>query len=212
MVEQGRMIVIPQSPARRACGDLSCGHGKISIKSPKFADVTLLMGVLAMLSLTGCVRRRLTVRTNPPGAVVSVDNQNIGTSPAASSFVYYGTRELRIEKDGYRTETILRTLDPPWYEYPVIEFISESLWPWEIRDERVIDVELVPKQVQPMEQVVSRADQLRGQARSGIVTGSVATPIEPLDVPPATIPIPPPAPAPPPTGLPPGGIQAIVNP
>ena len=85
------------------------------------------------------------VRTNPPGATVSVDNQVIGTSPAASSFVYYGTREFRIEKDGYRTETIRKRFNPPWYEFPGLDFVSETLWPGEIRDERIIDVELVPE-------------------------------------------------------------------
>ncbi|MGV3486351.1 MAG: PEGA domain-containing protein [Planctomycetaceae bacterium] len=133
--------------------------------------------VLCLLSiLSGCVRRRLTVRTSPPGAVVSVDNQTIGTSPAASSFTYYGTRELRIEKDGFRTETIKRRLDPPWYEAPGLDFISETLWPWEIRDERIIDVQLVPETIEPTETVLQRADQLRAQSRAGLVT-SPQTPV-----------------------------------
>jgi len=110
------------------------------------------------------------VRTNPPGAIVSVDNQVIGTSPAATPFVYYGTREFRIEKDGYRTETIRRRFNPPWYQFPGIDFISETLWPGEIRDERIIDVEMVPLTREPAENVVQRADALREQSRAGVVT------------------------------------------
>jgi hypothetical protein len=125
-------------------------------------------GVLVVTS--GCVRRRMTVRTNPPGATVSVDNQLIGTAPAASPFVYYGTREIRVEKDGYRTETLKTQINPPWYQYPGLDFITESLWPWEIRDERIIDVELVPQVLEPTEQVLGRADQLRSQSRAGVVT------------------------------------------
>ena len=120
--------------------------------------------------MPGCVRRRMTVRTNPPGATVSVDNQVIGTTPAATSFVYYGTRELRIEKEGYRTETLLRKINPPWYEFPGLDFVSESLWPGEIRDERVIEVELVPKELEKTDEVVDRADALRSQSLSGMVT------------------------------------------
>ncbi|HBJ36193.1 MAG TPA: hypothetical protein DDZ51_15870 [Planctomycetaceae bacterium] len=119
---------------------------------------------------TGCVRRRMTVRTNPPGATVSVDNQLIGTAPAASPFVYYGTREIRVEKDGYRTETLKTRINPPWYQYPGLDFITESLWPWEIRDERIIDVDLVPQVIEPTDQVLGRADQLRSQSRAGVVT------------------------------------------
>ncbi len=129
-----------------------------------------LLVAVALLAFSGCVRRRMTVRTNPPGATVSVDNQVIGTSPAASPFVFYATREFRIEKDGFRTETIRRRINPPWYEYPGLDFISETLWPGELRDERIIDVELVPKEVQAPQQVIERADSLRQQSRAGIVT------------------------------------------
>lgn len=124
---------------------------------------SFLLAVI-VLSGPGCVRRRMTVRTSPPGATVSVDNQLIGTSPAATSFVYYGTREFRIEKDGYRTETIRRKIKPPWYQLPVAEFVSETLWPGELRDERIIDVELVPEGVESSEAVLNRAEQLRRQA------------------------------------------------
>src|SRR5947207_3628296 len=70
---------------------------------------------------TGCVRRRLTVRTNPPGAQVFVDDQEIGTTPCSSAFVYYGTRKITIMKDGYRTETIFQKIPPPWYEIPPLD-------------------------------------------------------------------------------------------
>lgn len=125
-----------------------------------------LLAMLATMFLlsSGCVRRRMTVRTNPPGATVSVDNQLIGTSPAATSFVYYGTREFRIERDGYRTETIRRKIKPPWYQLPVLEFFSETLWPGEIRDERIIDIEMVPATVEPTGNVLGRAEMLRSQA------------------------------------------------
>ncbi len=128
---------------------------------------------MVMISSVGCVRRRMTVRTTPPGATISVDNQVIGTSPAASSFTYYGTREFRVEKDGFRTEVIRRKFNPPWYQWPGLDFISETLWPGEIRDERIIDVGLVPKEFMPSDQVISRADALRNQARAGIVPGPV---------------------------------------
>jgi hypothetical protein len=112
----------------------------------------------------------MTVRTNPPGAMVSVDNQVIGASPASTPFVYYGTREIRVEADGYRTETIRRKIKPPWYQLPGIDFIAETLYPGELRDERIIDVTLVPKAIPPAEEVIQRADALRQQTTSGIVT------------------------------------------
>ncbi|MEM6690556.1 MAG: PEGA domain-containing protein [Planctomycetota bacterium] len=137
---------------------------------PISVQLTVFLFVLAATS-PGCVRRRMTVRTQPAGATVSVDNQVIGTSPAASSFVYYGTREFLIEKDGYRTEKIRRNIRPPWYQFPGVDFISETLWPGELRDERIIDVQLVPKAVPSKDEVLDRATQLRSQAGAGMVTG-----------------------------------------
>ena len=139
-----------------------------SLLGPAAGAAIIATSIVILTS--GCVRRRLTVRTNPPGAVVSVDNQVIGTTPAASPFVFYGTREIRVEKDGYRTETLQRRISPPWYQYPGIDFVAETLWPWELRDERIIDVELVPQVLEPTADVLMRADQLRGQSRAGVVT------------------------------------------
>src|SRR4051812_36522331 len=92
----------------------------------------------------GCVRRRPTVRTNPPGAQVFVDDQEIGTTPCSSAFVYYGTRKIAIMKDGFRTETIFQKIPPPWYEIPPLDIVVENFVPRETRDERVVDVQLVP--------------------------------------------------------------------
>ncbi len=136
--------------------------------SPRRRSQTQPLVAAALLVLivcnVGCVRRRMMVRTDPPGATVSVDNQLIGTTPAASSFVYYGTREFRVEKDGYRTETLRRRFNPPWYQWPGLDFVTETLWPGEIRDDRIIDVTLVPETMEPTEAVLDRADGLRSQS------------------------------------------------
>ena len=198
----GRHCICPRGENLESCGELSFKTSEWWENMPRraksgFAKAALMklqprqlrlvvLGVALLLgSATGCVRRRLLVRTGPPGALVSVDNQIIGASPAASPFTFYGTREIRVEKDGYRTETIRRKLNPPWYEYPPLDFITETLWPFEIRDERVIDIELVPKEIDPLETVIGRADQLRDQSRQGVVTAptniGVPAPASPSD-------------------------------
>jgi PEGA domain len=137
------------------------------------SSVRMLLAACAILSCllpTGCVRRRLTIRTNPPGAQVFVDNQEIGTTPCSASFVYYGTRTITIIKDGYRTEKIFQRIPAPWYEIPPLDFFSENLNPLETRDERVVDVQLVPEEIVPQQQLLDRAQTLRDSARTGTVT------------------------------------------
>ncbi|MFM2096773.1 MAG: hypothetical protein RIS70_3897 [Planctomycetota bacterium] len=127
----------------------------------------LLAGML--LTQSGCVRKRMTIVSNPPGAQVFIDNHEIGTTPVSTSYIYYGTRSVRLQKDGYESVTVERNFDPPWYEYPPIDFFAESLLPTELRDERVLEFELIPRQNAASEVVRDRAEELRGQARSGNV-------------------------------------------
>ena len=138
--------------------------------SGRICSAVLWLSFTLLIVSSGCVRRRMMVRTSPPGATVSVDNQVIGVSPAATPFVYYGTREFRIEADGYQTETIRRKFKPPWYQWPGVDFFAETLWPGELRDERIIDVTLVPKTTVSQEEVLARAESLRGQSSAGLVT------------------------------------------
>ena len=80
-----------------------------------------IVAIVGLALLPGCVRRRLMVRSNPPGAMVYVDNQPIGTTPCATNFTYYGTREIRLVKPGYETLTINQPIPAPWYQLPPIE-------------------------------------------------------------------------------------------
>jgi hypothetical protein len=127
-----------------------------------------LAAALVLLAvLPGCVRRRMTVRSNPPGAVVFVDDQEIGTTPASTAFTYYGTRKIQLVKDGFETLTVKQTFYPPWYEITPLDFVSENLWPHETRDEQYLDFQLQPQQIVPSEKLVERAEALRGGIRQG---------------------------------------------
>ena len=130
----------------------------------------MVVVVLAMTCLTGCVRRRLTVRSHPPGAQVFVDSQEIGTTPCSASFVYYGTRKIEVMKDGYKTETIHQPFYPPWYEIPPLDFFSENLSLRERRDERIVDIQLAPEEIVPQARLLERAQALRDGARTGQIT------------------------------------------
>ena len=88
--------------------------------------------------------------------------------------------------DGFRTEKVLRTISPPWYQLPPLDFFSETLWPWEVRDERIVDITLVPEQPLTGETLMARADNFRLQAAQGIAT-PIPEPFQeqlvPMDVP-----------------------------
>jgi hypothetical protein len=166
-------------------------------------------------SSPGCVQRRMTIRSNPPGALVYVDDYEIGHTPVSHDFVYYGTRKIKLEKDGYETLVVRQPFPLPWYQIFPLDFVTENLVPWEIRDERMVDLAMQPVASTPPESVVARAEQAR------LAAGSLppAAAVEPaMRVAPAAqpLPVPPPAlsPAQPsvPQPLPAPGQQGLILP
>ncbi|MFM7250095.1 MAG: PEGA domain-containing protein [Planctomycetaceae bacterium] len=126
----------------------------------------LCAALLVSVAASGCVQRRMTIRSSPPGALVYVDDYQIGSTPVSTDFIYYGTRKIRLVKDGFETLTVRQPFPMPWYQVFPLDFVTENLWPWEIRDERVIDLAMTPADSQPAEAVVARAQQVRLAAGS----------------------------------------------
>ena len=121
----------------------------------------------------------MTVVSNPPGGLVYLDNQEIGVTPVATPFTHYGTREVTVVRDGYETVTVSNRVDAPWYQYPPIDFFVENLWPWEVRDERIVEVELQPQRIVPTQELLDRANTLRGSSQQGVVIPTMAPTVNP---------------------------------
>lgn len=128
-------------------------------------SIALACAALMVLCSVGCVQRRITIRSNPPGALVYVDKYEIGKTPCSVSHIYYGTREVKLIKDGYETLTVMQWMPPPWYQIPPFDFIAENIVPAEIRDERTYSYQLVPTRVVPTDQLLGRAENLRQATR-----------------------------------------------
>ena len=156
--------------------------------NPQLKSILLLLLGLTLLNV-GCVRRRMTIRSNPPGAMVYVDDQQIGQTPVSTAFTYYGTRKITLVRDGFETTTVKHNIEAPWYQVPPLDFISENLTVREYRDERVLDFTLVPQQMVPSDQLWRNAENLRQNAQSGYVAPlpepeGAGAPIGPLNLPP----------------------------
>lgn len=142
-----------------------------------------LVAVLFCATFTGCLHRRMTIRTNPPGAQVYIDGYEIGTTPCSTSFLYYGTRNIRLERDGYETLHVKQSIPAPWYEIPPLDFFAENLTPGEIRDERTLNYTMQPQLIVPTDQLLTRAEDLRRNTQAGtnaqglpVVPGAITMP------------------------------------
>ncbi|MBN1588863.1 MAG: PEGA domain-containing protein [Pirellulales bacterium] len=112
----------------------------------------------------------MTIRSNPPGAMVYVDDYDVGTTPVSANFTYYGTRKIRLVKDGYETLTVMQPMPTPWYEIPPLDFFTENLLPGELRDRRVFTYQLRPQMVVQAEHLIGRAEQLRARGQMPVAT------------------------------------------
>jgi hypothetical protein len=125
----------------------------------------ILLLLFAVSAFSGCVERRYTIRTDPPGATVLVNGEEIGPSPASKSFNYYGDRKITLILDGYQTKTLIQPIKAPWWDNYVTEFFTENLVPVSLRDERDYKYALEPSQTAPQGELRDRAESLRSNAR-----------------------------------------------
>ncbi len=152
--------------------------GKIRVRLGLYFSLATRMKhrFLAILCLLlfapGCVERRLTIRTNPPGALCYVDDHEVGITPVSTSFIYYGNRKIRLVKDGFETLTVIEPVGPPWYEIPPIDFFSETLVIGKLRDSHSLLYQLRPQIVVPQDQLLGRAEQLRQGTQSQAQAGA----------------------------------------
>jgi hypothetical protein len=144
-------------------------------------DFWCCLGVLMMVGATGCVERRMVIASDPYGAIV-YDERNvaIGMTPVDKPFTYYGTHRFRLVRDGCETLVVEEKVRAPWYQWFGIDFISENLIPWTIRDVRYYRYTLPPVQIFPMELVLQQAQGLRDFAS----TVGTPLPMDPLVNPP----------------------------
>ncbi|MCL2306121.1 MAG: PEGA domain-containing protein, partial [Planctomycetaceae bacterium] len=132
-----------------------------------FKRLTILLLVFAEITVvSGCVRRRLTVRTNPPGAVAYLDNVELGKTPISRNFDYYGNRELKLIKEGYEPHVETIRLRAPWYQWIGLDFFSEVLIPGTITDEHEYPITLKPQQIVSPDDLIAEGERMKAMAHS----------------------------------------------
>jgi hypothetical protein len=98
---------------------------------------------LLLLSTTACIRSRVIIESEPPGASVKFHRELRGETPVTIPFIWYWYYEVELEKEGYEP---IRTLEyfrcPPWFLFP-LDGIME-LMPFPIYDTRKRTYELKP--------------------------------------------------------------------
>jgi len=123
----------------------------------------LAIALISAATAGGCVERKLTINTRPQGALVTLNDEEIGVSPVTASFNWYGDYSVRISKDGFETLNTHRELKGPWYDKFPYDFFAQMLNSKRIEDNYEWTFELEEKQQISREKLIENAEKLKNQ-------------------------------------------------
>ncbi|TVQ52746.1 MAG: PEGA domain-containing protein [Phycisphaerales bacterium] len=81
--------------------------------------------ILLVVFASGCVRRTITITSEPPGALVWVNDREIGRTPVDFDFLYYGRYDVRLELDGHEPQMTLGEARVPLWDSIPFDFVME---------------------------------------------------------------------------------------
>jgi hypothetical protein len=130
----------------------------VSGRSGLLAAAVLLLLLLA----PGCISRVLEIRSEPSGAMVYLDGEELGTTPLTHHFTHYGARRVVLAKElcESRAETV--SIRAPWWGWFPFDFFVE-LWPAEVVDRHEISFALAAAEgpQASVDRMLSNLDKLR---------------------------------------------------
>lgn len=114
-----------------------------------------------LIACSGCVVREIIVKSDPPGAVVYINGREEGKTPLTRAFDFYGSREVALRMEGFKTQ--VRTVAPPvpWYEFFPLDLISEILLPFRIYNRHEYSFTLEPLPERAPQDLLDRANKAR---------------------------------------------------
>ena len=107
--------------------------------------LTVLFLVAAIGLTTGCIRRKMAITSEPPGAMVTLNDTYRGRTPIDIPFTISWKYQVDLEREGYKPMRTLEHLRArPWLLEP-LEFFCE-LAPFRITDTRRLHYVMEPEE------------------------------------------------------------------
>ena len=131
---------------------------------PKCRFLTLTSLALAAVALiSGCVERRLTINTRPQGALVLLNDEEIGRSPVTVNFNWYGDYAIRATREGFQTVDTHRRLKGPWYDQFPFDFFAQIVNPARTVDSYEWTFDLAPLRQPARAELIQKSQELKKQ-------------------------------------------------
>lgn len=136
----------------------------------------ILFLLLLSLAPIGCVEQTMTIESSPPGALVYLNNQEVGRTPMTRDFKWYGDYDVQLRMEGYETLKTHQPVNAPAWNWVPFDLVA-NLLPFTFKDERKFEYALVPldpSKDQPAG-LLERADYLKGKLEGSEFTKKPAT-------------------------------------
>ena len=126
----------------------------------------MVAGVVTLCAI-GCIERTISINTEPQGATVILNDQEVGKSPVKANFTWYGNYDIIIRKPGFKTIQTSHRTKTPWHQYPIIDIFTECLMPFTIHDDHVLETYVMePREKLTKEQLLQGAGSMREEAQA----------------------------------------------
>lgn len=113
----------------------------------------------------GCVRRTISIDSTPPGALVWVNDQELGRTPFETDFLFYGTYDVRLVHPEREPQLTTGHARPPLWDNIPLDLAAEML-PMHLQSRVHWHYDLEPRQDEP-EALLQRANQFRARVSVG---------------------------------------------
>ncbi len=125
---------------------------------------------LALLPLgIGCAQRTLDIDSEPEGALVFLNGEEVGRTPMRYYFEWYSNYDVVLRKEGYQTLQTTKEIKAPLYAIPPFDLLGEAFG---AKDKRHWTFTLKSEQEHPVDpQALVRSGlELKGELRSSKYT------------------------------------------
>jgi|TARA_B110001454_G_C12656845_1_gene407856 hypothetical protein len=106
--------------------------------------ITFLL-ILLLSTFLGCVKRKIAITSYPSGALVWVNDREVGRTPITFEFTYYGEYDIRLLLENYEPIMTSAWTQQPIWDAPLVDFISDvapinlesnTLWHFDLEQPR----------------------------------------------------------------------------
>lgn len=115
--------------------------------------------LLTAMTLGGCINRTIVVDSEPRGALVYLNDVEVGRTPTRVPFTFYGEYDVRLKKEGYETLHTAREAKPPWYDTIGADLLTGAMpwtedvtieWSFELNEARTVSEQTVLEHARQM--------------------------------------------------------------